>query len=488
MAPISLSRNMPWRLVISEPHYRRLQQHLFPGDNDEHGLVIAAGLAQGPTGTRLLVRDLFLAVDGRDYVPGKRGYKMLKAEFIRDRVLRCRDERLVYLAVHNHGGTDRVGFSGDDLCSHERGYPALLDIVRGLPVGALVFAKQAVAGDIWLPSGERVALEGASIIGRRLERIAPAPRAPFLLHDPTYDRQARMFGATGQGILKRAKVAIIGLGGVGSLLAEYLGHLGVGHIVLIDPERIEITNLPRVVGSTRWDALSWLQGERFPAWVHRVGRRLSTPKVAIARRVIQRANPSAKVDAVFGNVEAPENAARLSDCDYIFLAADTMQARLLFNAVVYQYLIPGVQLGSKVSVDKESGSLLDVFSVVRPVYPEGGCLWCNGLINRAKLQEEGQGEQELNAQRYVDESEVTAPSVITLNAIAASQGANDFLFYMTGLTRPNATADYLRFHPLQRKVWFDGSRKGEQCPECSSIGSGRYAFGDAKRLPTWVRQ
>ena len=48
----------------------------------------------------------------------------------------------------------------------------------------------------------------------------------------------RLFGDAGQAILREAKVGIIGLGGVGMLLAEYLGRLGVGHFVLIEPERV----------------------------------------------------------------------------------------------------------------------------------------------------------------------------------------------------------------------------------------------------------
>jgi tRNA A37 threonylcarbamoyladenosine dehydratase len=75
--------------------------------------------------------------------------------------------------------------------------------------------------------------------------------------DPDYDPQVRLFGAAGQSILSGAKVAIIGLGRVGSLLAEFLGRLGVGHFILIDPERIEGTNRPRAVGATRWDARTW---------------------------------------------------------------------------------------------------------------------------------------------------------------------------------------------------------------------------------------
>jgi len=70
----------------------------------------------------------------------------------------CREEKPAYLNAHNHGGTNRVDFSANDLRSHERGYPALLDIAGKLPVGALVLAHDAVAGDTWLPDGRRVPL------------------------------------------------------------------------------------------------------------------------------------------------------------------------------------------------------------------------------------------------------------------------------------------------------------------------------------------
>jgi len=142
----------PWRLVIPQSMYSRLHAHLFPGDNDEHGAVIYAGIATSKTGIRLLARELHLAKDDVDYVPGKRGYRMIKANFIGPHISRCAKEGMAYLAVHNHGGRDWVAFSGDDLRSHERGYPALLDIAKGQPVGALVFADNAIAGDICFPA------------------------------------------------------------------------------------------------------------------------------------------------------------------------------------------------------------------------------------------------------------------------------------------------------------------------------------------------
>jgi molybdopterin/thiamine biosynthesis adenylyltransferase len=477
----------PWQLVLPQKLYDRLHQHLFCGDDDEHGAVIAAGLAVTPRGVRLLARELYLAEDGVDYVPGKRGYRMLRADFIADRIAKCADENLVYLAVHNHGGDDYVAFSADDLRSHERGYPALLDIANGIPVGALVFARNAVAGDIWLESGARVALSKASIIGRSLRELRNCPPTWSPQRDPMYDRQARLFGDAGQAILAGAKVGIIGLGGAGSLIAEYLGRLGVGHFVLVDPDRAEVTNLPRLTGASHLDALAWFADMRHPSWLRDLAQRLARPKVELARRNILRANPRTKVEIHHANVLESEIASRFVDCDYLFLAADTMRARLLFNAIVHQYLIPGVQVGSKVRVDPDTGEILDVYSVVRPVTPDAGCLMCNGLINSAKLQEESISDEARAQQRYINEPGIVAPSVITLNAIAVAQAANDFLFYMTGLRDPEAPNSYLRFQPRTQSTWHDEPCVSAACTECGSRPESRLGKGDSRRLPTIVR-
>ena len=69
----------PWRLTIPSGLNHELQQHLFPGDGDEHGAVILAGTCESERGLRLVARELHLAKDGVDYVPGKRGY-LLTAE------------------------------------------------------------------------------------------------------------------------------------------------------------------------------------------------------------------------------------------------------------------------------------------------------------------------------------------------------------------------------------------------------------------------
>jgi molybdopterin/thiamine biosynthesis adenylyltransferase len=476
-----------WSLTIPETLFDTLDRHLFPGDGDEHGAVLIAGIQHLPGGgTRLLARDLLLAEDGVDYVPGKRGYRMLRAQFVQRHILTCRDDQLAYLAIHNHGGSGSVAFSSDDLNSHERGHPALLDINRGNTVGALVFAKDAVAGDIWLAGGRRVALDRAEIIGRRRQILYPMPRGDAIKGNPVYDRQTRMFGDSGQLILRGAKVAIVGLGGVGSLIAEYLARLGVGAFVLIDPDRLDPTNIPRVAGSRYADVWRGLSGSAAPAWVRRLALTYASRKVDIARRVIREANPLARVDVIARNILDPAAAAAVLDCDYIFLAADEMRARLLVHAMVHQYLIPGAQIGSKVSVD-DAGQLTDVFSVVRPLRPGLNCLWCNQLINPGKLADEAKLDRERKAQRYVDDEDVIAPSVITLNAVGAAHACDDFLYFMTSLTAPNATLDFAQYNGRSRSMSLSSPRTDPDCTECGSGVSSRLGHGSTgPALPTFA--
>lgn len=62
------------------------------------------------------------------------------------------------------------------------------------------------------------------------------------------------------------------------------------------------------------------------------------------------------------------------------------------------------------------------------------------------------------------------PSVITLNALSASQAANDFLFYMTGLARADAFDGTIQGRPLDRLLRFVEPRADTQCPDCGLDG------------------
>lgn len=445
-------------ISIASDDHDRLMAHLFPGDHDEHGAVLHAGVTVRGSASRLTVQNVVCAESERDYVAGKFGYRALDPTFIHRQIVRCRDRRLAYLAVHNHNSDRHVGFSRVDFESHERGYPALRDIGKGVPVGALVFGRRSVAADIWMPDGTRRALGVYRVIGPTIKRLYSEPSAsPDAA--PAYDRQIRMFGAAGQALLANSKVAVVGLGGVGSLVAEYLARLGVGHLVLIDPDPIEDTNLSRVVGATAVDVET------------------GQLKTQIAVRHAREVTDHAILDAIPEDVSKNSIAKILCDCDFIFLAADSMRARLLVNAVTHQYLIPAIQIGAKIR-PTASGSIEDAMSAVRHLRPRHGCLWCNGLIDPAQLAIEAKTDEERKDQAYgVREPN---PSVITLNAVAAAHAVNDFLFDFLDIRSPTTETAYQHFHFLKGVSQQVIPRRDPDCRECGW----RFGMGDAIELPT----
>ena len=441
--------------------YDRIIRHLFPGNHDEHGAVLLAGLSMEHGQARLLVREVHFAREGIDYVNGTIGYRALAPSFIHRMITRARDKRLVYLAVHNHAADTSVNFSSVDFQSHRRGYPALLQIAKGMPVGALVFGRRSIQADLWMPDGKRQQLEHATIVGSTIEQIGPRPLKKKNTMIDDYDRQVRMFGKDGQRRLADCKVAVIGLGGIGSLVAEYLARLGVGRFLLIDDDRVETSNLSRIVGASAADVES------------------KRHKTEIAERIIRLSSPLAKIESVVSDVAQYSAAMQLTSCDYLFLAADSMRARLVVNAIVQQYLIPGVQLGAKISAD-ESGALLDVMSVNRPLRPGLSCLWCNQLIDTNALAVEAKTDEERKQQAY-GTSEPN-PSVITLNAVSASHAVNDFLLDFLGLREESNDVLFEHHHHLTHKVSRVLPRKDENCTECGDKHF-RFARGDGTDLP-----
>jgi hypothetical protein len=228
--------------------------------------------------------------------------------------------------------------------------------------------------------------------------------------------------------------------------------------VLIDDDRIETSNLSRVVGATAQDVAEGLL------------------KTDIAARHVREAAAAGAVTVIAGDVAEASVSTALRDCDFIFLAADSMRARLVVNALAHQYFVPVAQLGAKVQAGA-TGALTEAMSVVRHVRAGHGCLWCNGWIDTTQLAVEAKSDQERKDQAYgIAEPN---PSVITLNAVAAAHGVNDFLFDFLGLRRGEDKLAYKHFRFLAGHTDRVVPRRDPACRECVR----RFGLGDAMALP-----
>ena len=127
--------------------------------------------------------------------------------------------------------------------------------------------------------------------------------------DSRFSRTERIFGEDGMKRLRNSCVAVFGVGGVGSYIAEGLARSGVGHIHLIDSDDVDITNLNRQI-----EALSDTVGQ---------------PKAEAMKKRILQINPECNV-VVHNCFFLPENSDSFdfSNYDYIADAVDTVTAKI----------------------------------------------------------------------------------------------------------------------------------------------------------------
>jgi hypothetical protein len=235
--------------------------------------------------------------------------------------------------------------------------------------------------------------------------------------------------------------------------------------------------------------MAWLTSRR-SKWVQTLGRRFARRKVHVAERVARRANPNIRFEAIVGNILDEPTARLLTDVDFLFLASDSIQSRLVFNSLVHQYMIPGVQVGAKVPVERESGKVGDVFVATRPVLPYSGagCLSCHELIPAARLQDEALSDGERHSQRYIDYEEITEPSVITLNVLSAAQAVNDMMLMFTGLYHLDVELLHQINFVRERTLSAVAPKSDEFCLDCSNTVFSRRGRGDRTRLPCRERR
>jgi ThiF family len=455
---------MSWTATILEPDYDALHAHLFRRDEDEHAAFLYAGLAESERGRQLLVRRV-VPVPDHEFVPSDRGtYRQIIPRAVARAALECDDLGLCLLWAHSHPlSWDRVGFSGDDLRAHRYGHPAMIDMTHGRPVAGLVFGRDAVAGEVWASGEEPARLESVRVVGSRLRRLTPEPIVGGAAAE-RFARQVLMFGARGQAILRAMTVVVVGVGGGGSLLVQTLAHLGVGRIVVVDYDVVDETNLSRIVGAGPGDA----------------GRL----KVEVMKHLVLRIDPTIELVPVAGDIFFADDARELIGADFAFLATDNILSRYAFNLVCHQYLIPGIQVGAKVTGNVAGG--VDLIHVMeRPLTLSGACLYCAGAIPEDELAREQNSPEERRAQAYVDGDVgvgVEEPSVITLNSVSTALAATDFLLMATGLLSATTAVDSSAYYPLERELRGRLATKQPACRFCGDGDRSALARGDLKVL------
>jgi hypothetical protein len=162
-----------------------------------------------------------------------------------------------------------------------------------------------------------------------------------------------------------------------------------------------------------------------------------------------------------------------------------MHARLVFNAVVQQYYVPGIQIGTKIMPNGDGLSIDEAFSVERWVTPACNCLWCANMISSYLLAVEAKSADERRDQDYGTQQ--VNPSVITMNAVGAGLAVNDFMMSYLGLYKDSAVVSPRRIKHSNREIVDEVYPGDPNCSECSASDGARLGMGDAMELPTLAR-
>ncbi len=150
-----------------------------------------------------------------------------------------------------------------------------------------------------------------------------------------YNRQMLLphFGEEGQKRLRDATALVVGCGALGTVIANMLARAGVGHLVIVDRDFIETSNLQRQVLFDEDDVSQAL------------------PKAEAAKRKIARINSQVRVDAVVDDVNHTniEKLIAMSDTgvvDVIVDGVDNFETRFLVNDAAVKHRVPYVYGGA----------------------------------------------------------------------------------------------------------------------------------------------
>ena len=397
-----------WTAVFPGRFYDKLNKFLFSSAPYENGCFLLTNSYKTKDRSVLLVTDMVEPTSGSW---NKMGTSALEpsSSYTNQCVMAAdaMDTGLVFVHTHPnilHPST----FSRTDQIANRRMFANMSQILPGRPIGSMVFSRKGICGTIFDGNStqdvSKIKIVGNSLI--EFPGIGYGTGRPNVIGDE-FDRQVRALGEQNQKKLQDIKITIVGVGGTGSPVAIQLAKMGVRYLRLIDMDTVDITNLPRVYGSSDAD--------------------IGKPKVDVVKRHIGTFAKS-EVSAVHADVADKDVLGLLVESDVILACSDNLTSRSVLNEISHRFYIPLIDVGCRISLDKDD-SISQAIAKVQVVTPDSACLWCtNTLDGKAILQESFSEEEKrrLAKEGYYDGIE-KQPSVISLTTMAASMAVNKIL-------------------------------------------------------------
>lgn len=216
-----------------------------------------------------------------------------------------------------------------------------------------------------------------------------------------------------EATLASIKVGIVGLCGGGSHIEQQLAHIGVLNYVVVDPDRLDASNLNRRVGSTHEDVTQEIH------------------KTKISRRIIQGINPHANVECITDKWQNSQLSLR--DCAVIFGCVNSYSEREQLERFCRRFLIHYIDIGMEVKRYEDSHGIVGQIVMSSPGWC---CLRCMAIITDENLQQE--------AQLYGNAG--PKPQVVWPNGVLASTAVGLFMQLVSPWHKMSTGAAYLEYN------------------------------------------
>ena len=272
--------------------------------------------------------------------------------------------------LHGHPSTGWQAMSRDDIVAERDRLAGAVAGRTGIPlVGLTRGTDGAWSGRLWLRKAphlyQRRWVRSVRVVGSKFE-ITYNPDEPVVRTADSQVATVSVWGEPAQEQLARASVGIVGLGSVGSLVAEALSRVGLQDLTYIDFDKIETRNLDRTSGATKDD--------------------VGLPKVQVAASATSQSSTAQEISLreVPYSVLTLEGASAALDCDVLVCCVDRPWPRYLLNTLAYSHLIPVIDGGILATV-KPNGTPQHVTWRIHTVGPERACMVCLGNLRRSDV-------------------------------------------------------------------------------------------------------
>src|SRR5258708_21125260 len=411
-----------------------LRARLLADVSREHFAVLLGKTQKIDGYTIINVIDLLFPAQS-DYNQQNVAFLRIKKDFIHKALVELTNRYDVdtIIDVHTHPFTQAsVSFSATDDGDERTFFRFLKETFEGIHYASIVFSQRKYSARVWtFSSGSVVARKALLKTQTSPENIASTDFHEYT--DEHYEKTAvtgvegffnRSALALGLDVMRTIMhdqvISIVGVGGLGSVVAEHLIHMGFHEINLIDPDVLEMSNLNRVVGAYYKDAQQ------------------KCSKVDVVKRHVTNINPKATVLACQKDIHDKEMESILALSDWMIVATDNHSSRLKAQELSVKYFVPLLSLGVNITV--KDNKIEDMSGeVIMARVGDYLCLHCLHRINPTMVARDRHPDktirEELVKRGYVTGKDIKEPAVKTLNTALATMAVEMLINQYTDASR-----------------------------------------------------